>query len=226
MVEAEGIEEFTTEKGVFRARLSKISVDPGDASLCCFLPDKEIISSGRQKVTAENIRVEGLLLRPAPLTLIEDGRLGPLALQADLSFELNVSLSLKVEILVKLFGSKFQLLPLLPVPESYEASLKGFGRVKLSVEVECQNVQGDQNAKIPGKPKTSTVVFSLNNWEVDVLDLGSLQLLQLLRQTDATATRYSLIIKDYLKKGLEEQRCKWNTKQLEEKILGCKTGHG
>ena len=214
-----GIEEFAAEKGAFLGRLLKMSVDPGDASLTCSLPNKEIISRGRRKVTAENIRVEGLVLKPAPWTHIGDSRLIPVALQADLSMELNVSLSLKVEILVKLFGSKVQLLPMLPVPETYAASLKGFGRVKLSVDVEDQNLQGN-HAKI---------VFSFGNWEVDSLDLGRLQLLQLQQHTDATATTYNSIIKDYLKKELGEQRCKWNTKQLEEKaqqILDCKAGHG
>ena len=204
----ENIEEF--EKEAFFDMLSKMSVDQGDASLTCSLPNKEIISKSRQKVSAENIQVQGAVLKPAPLTLVGDGRLTPLALQADLSIELNVSLSLKVEILVKLLGSKVQLLPLLPVPESYAASLKGFGRVKLSVDLEVPNLQGD-HARI-GKPKTPTIVISFSDWEVDSLDLGVGKIARL------NLAEVSSIVKDLLEKELGEQRCKWNTKQLEEKI--------
>ena len=128
--------ESIGEKGAFLGRLLKMSVDPGDASLSCSLPAKEIISRSRQKVTAENIRVKGLVLKPALLTLVGDSTPAQ-ALQADLSLELNVSLSLKVEILMKLGKlGKVPLLPLLPVPECYATSLKGFGRVKLSVDIE------------------------------------------------------------------------------------------
>ena len=207
---------FNAEKRAFLDLLSNLSVDPGDASLSCSLPNKEIISRSRWKVTAENIQVQEVVLKPAPLTLIGDGSLSSLALQANLSIELSVSLNLKVEILVKLFGSEVHL-----TPESYPASLKGFGRVKLSVDLQAQNLQVDHAGKMigiaNGKPKMSTMI-SLNNYEVDSLDLGSLQLPELLNYTDTTATIYSSIIKDYLKKELEEQRCKWNTKQLEEKV--------
>ena len=207
---------FAAEKRAFLDLLSNLSVDPGDASLSCSLPNKEIISRSRWKVTAENIQVQGVVLKPAPLTLIGDGSFSSLALQANLSIELSVSLNLKVEILVKLFGSEVHL-----TPESYPASLKGFGRVKLSVDLQAQNLQVDHAGKmigiVNGKPKMSTMI-SFNNYEVDSLDLGSLQLPELLNYTDTTATIYSSIIKDYLKKELEEQRCKWNTKQLEEKV--------
>ena len=84
-------------------------------------------------------------------------------------------------------------------------------------------------AEVGEEPKTPKIVFSFNNWEVDSIDLGSLQLLQLLQNTATTAATYSSIIKEYLQKELREQNCKWDTKRLEEKakqILDCNTGHG
>ena len=115
------------------------------------------------------------------------------------------------------------------LPESFAISLKGYGRVKLllSVDVEGQNgfcYPDGHSRNIDGDPKMPTVVISFSDCEVDSLDLGSEQLLQLLQHTTATtAATYSSIIKDYLQKELREQTCKWETKQLEEKILDCST---
>ena len=110
--------------------LSDLSVDPGDVSLSCHFPDKEIILRSRRKVTAKSIHIQGTPLKPAPLKPVDESNLN---FEADLFLELDVSLSLKVEILAKIFGSKVQLLPLVSAPESFATHVKGMGKVKMAV---------------------------------------------------------------------------------------------
>ena len=69
--------------------------------------------------------------------------------EADVPLELDVSLTLKVEILAKIFGSKVQLLPLLSAPESFATHIKGTGKVNVAVNLEYQekNMTGDFGIK-------------------------------------------------------------------------------
>ena len=201
-----------TEKETSNDILSNLSVGPGDVSLSCHLPDKEIVSRSRRKVTAEHIHVKGTSLRPTPLKPVADE--SNLNFEADLFLELNVSLSLKVEILAKIFGSKVQLLPLVSAPESFATHIKGIGKVNMTVNLEYQekNMTGSQE----NRPKTT---ISFGNLEVESVDLGNLHLLELLQRHNAetTASTYSSILTDHLNQELG--RCLWNTELLEKKII-------
>ena len=84
-----------TEKETKSDILSNLSVGPGDVSLSCHLPDKEIISRSRRKVTAEHIQVKGTPLRPAPMKPVDESKL---IFEADVPLELDVSLTVAVAV--------------------------------------------------------------------------------------------------------------------------------
>jgi len=197
-----------TEKETSNDILSNLSVGPDDVSLSCHLPDKEIISRSRRKVIAESIHVKGTPLRPAPLKPVDESKLN---FEADVPLELDVSLNLKVDILAKIFGSKVQLLPLLPAPESFATHIKGIGKVNLAVNLKYQ----DKNMS---HEKPRITIFS-SNLEVESVDLGNLDLLELLQRHNAntTAKTYGSIMKDHLNQELG--RCVWNTERLAKKII-------
>ena len=181
--------------------LSTLIVEPGDASLSCLLPSKEIVTRGDLKVTATDIRVQGIVREPAPLALLGNGPLVPPSLCASLSMNLDVSLRLEVVIFVKLFGRRRR------IPTSYAASLQGVGRVQLVVNLEAQEEQ-----------KSLAPLISAHHWDVVELDLGSSELPRLLERTATAANTYSSCLKDHLAKKLEEGGGEWSVDQLEEKI--------
>ena len=181
--------------------LSNLIVEPGDASLSCLLPSKEIVTRGDLKVTATHIRVQGIVREAAPLALLGNGPLVPPSLCASLSMKLDVSLRLEVVIFVKLFGRRQR------IPTSYAASLQGVGRVQIMVNLEAQEEQ-----------KSLTPLISAHHWDVDELDLGSSELPRLLEQTATAANTYSSCLKDHLAKKLEEEGGEWSVGRLEEKI--------
>ena len=70
-----------------------------------------------------------------------------------------------------------------------------------------------------GNQERPRITISFGNLEIESVDLGNLDLLELFQRhnADTTASTYSSVMRDHLNQELG--RCVWNTERLAKKVI-------